>query len=363
MPPAPRQPRSKGPPRASEETIQGRVRGALLGLSVGEALGAPLEGRQLPAAHFPQLNDGPFVDLRAGGPWGLKAGQVSWGSELACCLSTVLRERYEAKEAAKVYARWLGDAIHAPESIKLALELFLEGRGPHTVGLRRWLESGQRLSDSAALARTAPIGVYLARHRDERIGLSLEDTALTHFAPVCRLASVMVNAALAAAVTSPKERAEKAELVKAMEADLSVAAATLARLKPEWVSQVKEATAWLKDDLAAAQAPDPQLFGPDHFLFRSPTSVRVTLRLALWELFHAPTFEAGVVDAANRGGEAPVNALVTGALLGAVHGEHALPTRWKEGVLEAPGPSGGPHWQRYHPRFLATLTPKPPTGS
>jgi len=28
-------------------------------------------------------------------------------------------------------------------------------------------------------------------------------------------------------------------------------------------------------------------------------------------------------------------------------------------LLESPGPSGGPHWELYHPRHLVTLTPKP----
>ena len=359
MPPPPRKPKAKGPPRATEEALAARAHGALLGLAAGEALGVHLEGRQLVAAHFPQLNDGPHTDFRGGGTRALKAGQVSWGTEMACCLSEALRTGFDLEAVAKRYARWLGDANEPPEPVKRALELVLEGRAPEYVGRQLWLESGQALKDNAALVRTTPIGVHLARHRDERIRLCLEDTALTHFAPVCRLASVIVNAVVAAAVTSPKERAEKADLVKAIEADLSVAAATLARREPEWVVAVRDAAGWLREDVTAAQAADPLLFGPELHLFWSPTWARVTLRLALWELFHAPSLEAGVIDAANRGGDAAVNASVTGALLGAVHGEAALPARWREGLLEAPGPSGGPHWNAYHPRFLLALAPRP----
>lgn len=359
MPPPPRKPMSKGPPRATEEAVLSRARGALFGLAVGEALGLPNERRKVVTDQFPQLNEGPLVELQAGGPRRLKAGQVSWGAEMASCLSAALRDGLEFSEAANAYSRWLTDAVGPPWSVKPALALVRQGHMVEAVGRRVWLDSGRRLEDNAALARTAPIGVYFARHRSERIRLSLEDTGLTHFAPVCQLASVIINAAVAAALTSPKEPAEPAELLKAIIADLGLAAAGLARQEPDLVGQVRDAAEQVKEDIALAQQADPLLYGPELYLFSTPASVRVTLRLALWELFHAPSFEAAVIDVANRGGDAPVNTLVTGAVLGAVHGDQAIPERWREVVLESPLASGGPHWELYHPRHLVTLTPKP----
>jgi ADP-ribosylglycohydrolase len=278
---------------------------------------------------------------------------------MAFCLSAVLRNGFELTEAAKAYSRWLTDAVEPPAAVRVALELWREGRPVEAVGRRAWMESGQRLKDNGGLARTAPIGVYFARHRDERIRLSLEDTGLTHFAPLCRLASVIVNAAVAAGLTSPKERAETTEVLKAIEAELGVAAAGLAQREPEWVGQVKDAFEQLREDVSLAQQDDPLLYGPELHLFTTPTPVRVTVRLALWELFHAPSVEAALIDVVNRGGDAPVNALVTGAVLGAIHGEGGIPGRWREVLLESPGPSGGSHWHAYHPRLLVTLTPKP----
>jgi ADP-ribosylglycohydrolase len=141
-------------------------------------------------------------------------------------------------------------------------------------------------------------------------------------------------------------------------AELAIAAVTLGRKEPDWIGHVSDAADWLREDLRAALDDDPLLYGPDLHLFSSPTHLRVTFRLALWELFHAPSLQSGLLDVVNRGGEADVNAAVTGALLGAVFGDAAVPQEWASTVLEALEWVGGPHWHVYHPRLMITLEPK-----
>jgi ADP-ribosyl-[dinitrogen reductase] hydrolase len=359
--PAPRRPVKKGPATVTPEQVHARSQGALLGLAVGEAMGVTNAGRQLQAPLFPTLADGPQTELRGGGALELKRGQVSWASELAFCLSATLRNHggYDVVEAGKTYARWVADALELPESLRLPFELILEGRSPEHTGRRVWLESAQRQRDGAALTRVAPLAVFfsLPEHAPERLAASLDDTAITHYAPLCQLASATLAGLVAAAIRAPSEQLAQAEALKVLEAQLAIAAATLGRREPEQVMPISDAAQALREDVKAAQAPDPHLYGPELHLFRSQ-SVRVAFRLALWELFHAPTFEAGVLDVINRAGDASVNGAVAGALLGAVHGAPTIPKRWAEGVLAAPGPGGGAHWNTYHPRFLLTLEPK-----
>lgn len=353
-PPPPRRPTNKkvkAPTVASAEQIRARQRGALLGLSVGEALGIRNELRNLPAAHFPELNEGPVVEPRGGGRFELLPGQVTWGSELAQVLSQTLRNlrRYDVFETGKAYARWLPTAVDVPEAIKSALEQIIDGRSPEYSGRRVWLEGFQKIRDNAPLARTAPIGVFFHSKRDERINASLEDTAVTHFDPLCQLACATFNGIIAAGICTPAERLDPAALLKVAEAELSLAAATLGRKEGDWVSQVKEAADMLREDLKLAQDDDPELYGPDlHLFFPVPTSIRITYRLAFWELFHAPSLEAALIDVVNRGGDADTNAAVTGALFGAIFGESAVPSAWAERVLEVRGGN-------YHPRNLVTL--------
>lgn len=353
-PPPPRKPTNrkvKAPTVASAEMVRARQKGALLGLAVGEAMGIRNEQRNLPASQFPELNEGPLVEPRGGGRFELAPGQVTWGCELAQVLSVTLRNlrRYDVLETGKAYARWLPNAFDVPDAVKAALEQIIDGRSPEYSGRRVWLEGFQKVKDNASLARTVPIGVFFHSKREERVIASMEDSAITHFDPICQLACATFNGIVAAAISTPEERLDPAQLLKIAEAELSFAAAMLGRKESDWVSQTKDAADWLREDLKYAQEDDPELYGPDlHLFFPWPTSVRITYRLAFWELFHAPSLEAAIIDVANRGGDSDTNAAVTGALFGAIFGEKAVPELWSERVLEARGGA-------FHPRNLVTL--------
>jgi ADP-ribosyl-[dinitrogen reductase] hydrolase len=133
----------------------------------------------------------------------------------------------------------------------------------------------------------------------------------------------------------------------------------LAQASYEFVREIQDAAELIKADLDAAQKDDPLLYGPELHLHAQDTFVRVTLRVAFWELFHAPSFEAGLLDVVNRGGDTCGNGAVTGALLGAFHGARSIPERWHKPMLAALGEGrGGPLWERYHPRHLLLVLDK-----
>jgi hypothetical protein len=61
----------KAPPGEINQEILNRVLGSIAGMALGDALGAHVEFR-------PQeyLEKNPVMDLKGGGTWGLKKGQV-----------------------------------------------------------------------------------------------------------------------------------------------------------------------------------------------------------------------------------------------------------------------------------------------
>lgn len=69
--------------------------------------------------------------------------------------------------------------------------------------------------------------------------------------------------------------------------------------------------------------------------------VLIALRNALWQLTHAPNLEEGVVDTVMRGGDTDTNAAICGALLGAVYGCDAIPSQWRDAVLNCRPEAGG----------------------
>ncbi len=337
-----------------------RSRGALLGLSVGDALGVPLRTRRLVAPPFPQLADGPYWELKGGGPFELRRGQVGESGQQAGVLGAGLRERgcYDADEMPRRYLAWMGHAPGMSDATREVLTEMAESGLPRATAARRvWLRGFRRGAGNGSLARTAPIGVFFHKDTQARVQASLADSALTHFDPCCQLACAALNGSIAHAITAgTKLKVE--DLITAAVSGLSLASASLGRSAADFVQEVSAATAALKDDLAAAQRDDPMLYGPDLHLHLQSNHVRVAFRLAYWELLHAPSFEAGVVDVVNRGGDADANGAIAGALLGAFHGEEEIPSDWQEGVLEALGPYGsGPLSTTWHPRHLLLLAP------
>jgi ADP-ribosyl-[dinitrogen reductase] hydrolase len=354
-PPKPPPKKGKGPLGPTDAQLQSRARGSLLGLAVGDALGTTNEFRKMPAPDFPTLCTGVHTEMRGGGPFAVKRGQVTDDTHMACVLANGLRNirRYEMQDTAKAYAKWMTVAFDVGAQTKAALELIAEGLHSEFAGKRVWIESGQKAAGNGSLMRCAPLGIFYCWERQNRIDFTLQDSQITHWAPLCQLACVVLNAAIAAAMTSDKEVVPKEDVFKNIEAELSLASAQLGRQFPDFVQKVTDASNWLREDIKKAQANDPELYGPDIHMLQMEGYVRVALRLALWEWLHAPTYEAALIDVVNRGGDADTNAAITGALLGAVYGDAAIPERWSQDVLECRPPA--PFHDLYHPNTLLTL--------
>ncbi len=352
---------------ADEDTMASRARGALWGLVLGEALGGPCEFKNLVAPQFPQLAEGPYDELTSGGRCELLKGQTGQATQQAVVLSQVLRAHagHDAADAARRYVRWQEAAFDVSEANRQSILQLIDGRTPEWSGRRAWLESDRTLVDNAALARTLPIGLYFCRDRQRRLEATLADGAITHFAPISQIACVVFNTLIAAAVTTPLERLSTAEVIKVVDLEISFAGLQLTERYPEFINSITQAIEDLRDDTRMAQQSDPELYGPDLHLFQQPTRVRLAFRLALWEALHAPSLTAGLIDVVNRGGDADTNAAITGALLGAIHGDTGLREDWKETVLEGPLALRGPLATTYHPRqlmpFAGQWAPAPAT--
>jgi ADP-ribosylglycohydrolase len=343
-----------------------RARGCLLGLAVGDALGTTLEFEKLDAPAFPRMATGPHVGVTGGGPFTLLPGQVTDDTEMACCLAESLREKgdLDVADVARRYIEWSRHAFDVGMQISQVLEATASGK--QGASREFWLARDKRPAANGSLMRTAPIGVAFAGCDDLRLAkASIAESAITHYDPRCSLACAALNGAIAAALAGDKERDLFQLRQAAYLAGSNALLCLLGQLVPQeawpevanlatlgsgsesankailepWpeVASLASAADAINSDIAASTANDPGLYGPELFLNRADGAgfVRVALRLAFWELFHAKTFEAGLIDVVNRGGDADTNGAIAGALLGAFHGEAAIPARWREPVLAA----------------------------
>jgi len=200
--------------------------------------------------------------------------------------------------------------------------------------------------------RTAPIGVFFAHDPTLRRAAALADSMLTHYDPRCRLACAAFDTAIAHGVLGSDR---PATLLEAARHELWHAAAALRAEGGEGAAALSGAIHDIEEDLNLAAQDDPGLNGPAVHIHRHQGSVRVAFRLAFWELLHAPSWLAGIVDVVNRGGDADTNGAIAGALLGSLYGESAIHEPWRKLVLEAVPREPGPLRDVYHPKALLAL--------
>src|SRR5687767_1586163 len=85
-----------------------RFRGALLGLAVGDALGATLEFTNRGTFR-------PITEMTGGGPFRLEPGQWTDDTSMALCLAASLVEcrGFDARDQMERYCRWQDDGFYS----------------------------------------------------------------------------------------------------------------------------------------------------------------------------------------------------------------------------------------------------------
>lgn len=335
------------------------ARGTLLGLAVGDAFGTTLEFQAREAPPFPTLATGPHVDITGGGPFSVEPGQVTDDTQMAACLAASLKEhgRFHATDVAQRYVAWMAHAFDIGNLTHASLSMIARGVSIGEASRRAWIQSDRKSAGNGSLMRIAPMAVRFVDDAVARRLAALADSAITHFDPRCRIACAAFCAAIAEAGAG---RTDPAAMHAAAVEEVDEATRALIDLVPSDGPYVEQAREALLADLELARRDDPALYGTEVHVHRSQGFVRVAFRLAFWELLHAPTYEAALVDAVNRGGDADTNGAIAGALMGARLGEQAIPGVWKARVLDALRTSSNTALRdTYHPRVLLELADVP----
>ena len=280
-----------------------RAVGSVLGLALGDALGAPFEFRR--AAQVP--DPVPAFELE----WmGLPPGTTTDDTAMARNLIGSLLERRGVLDTNDVLARhiaWLESGppdvgnltrivlSRAADGVKDAAQAYVEQRGPEVS------------AGNGSVMYCAPLGVAYADRPEQLLTLAPALSAITHWDERCRTACLAITLAVASLVRGdPGERA--------------VIDAVIAVADREGGEELE----YLVEQAGRTRPVD----GPDmgFTLF--------TAGLALQVAAEQPGFEEGLRHVVGLGGDTDTNAAVAGALLGALHGRGGLPTTWLEHVAD-----------------------------
>ena len=274
-----------------------RAVGSVLGLALGDALGAPFEFRRATDIPVPM----PAFEL----PWmGRPPGATTDDTAMARNLVRSLIANRGGLDTADVLARhvaWL--ATVPPDVGTLTRRVLSRARDGVADAAREYVEQrGPEVSaGNGSVMYCAPLGVAYASHPDDLLDAAPVLSAITHWDERCRTDCLAVTLAVAALVRGEEPR----------DAVLRAVGAVAGREGSEELE--------LLVDTAGLTRP---IDGPDQGF------VHFTAGVALRTAAEAPTFEDGLRSVVSFGGDTDTNAAVTGALLGALHGRGGLPDEW-----------------------------------
>ena len=286
-----------------------RYRGALLGLAVGDALGAPLEG--LRAGWFE-----PVEEMVGGGFHGVEPGQWTDDTSMALCLAESLIERggFDPIDQLERYRRWYREGYLSSKdhcfgiggTTRESIECFEETGEPYG-GTEDPNKAG-----NGSIMRLAPVPLFFAHDPREAIECSAESSRTTHAARNAVDACQYFGGLLVGAVNGTN----KDELLSG-------------RYSPVPGLWEEQPLAPEIDEVAAGSFKNrqpPQIEGSG-YVVRS-------LEAALWAFCNSSSFEGGCLLAVNLGDDTDTTGAVYGQLAGAFYGVEDIPERWTNVVFQ-----------------------------
>jgi len=288
-----------------EVTTLERYLGSMLGLAVGDAVGAQVE--------FMRPGDfEPVADMVGGGVFRLPAGAFTDDTSMALCLAQSLVERggFDPVDQLERYLRWIregymsstGRAFDVGGTCADAILRFEATRQPYCGS------TNPNRAGNGSIMRLAPVPLFFAREPEKAVEMSAASSRTTHGAPNAVDGCRYLGALIVGAVSG----ASKEEL-----------------LSPRYTPAPG---LWERAPLADAV----REIADGSFVAKDPPEIRGTgyvvdsLEAALWAFHRGHSFEEGLMLAVNLGDDADTTAAVYGQLAGAFYGVSAIPRRFRD---------------------------------
>ncbi|CAF1578441.1 unnamed protein product [Adineta ricciae] len=320
-----------------------RIQGSLVGLAIGDAVGAAVEFRP-----YEYLKEHPVVDMQSGGTWDLQAGQWTDDTSMALCLaaSLIIRGKSNSYDQFARYKRWYrngylsstGKCFDIGKSTRQAIEEF-ENRQRQVISLK--MQQNFSSNSSFALADDLMEYYYQQYGFDIKCGTvdSAGNGALMRLAPIPLFYfksydSVRQYIEESTRLTHGDQRAIDACQFYAGLIWHAINGFTKKQLLHPNFYQEHLHIPLHKDVLEIARGSYKQKTGYEDGI-RGRGYVLESLEAALWAFYNdGDSFERGALAAVNIGDDTDTTAAIYGELAGAVYGIHKLPERWLKKLFE-----------------------------
>lgn len=282
-----------------------RIRGAMYGVAVGDALGAPLE---FMSAECIQARHGVVRDMIGGGWLNVRPGEITDDTQMTICVARGIAQnpKNPVEPVGMHFIQWYASgpkdvgAICA-SSISNARSAAHDFSGPtesdwKEASIRSHISHGGRSAGNGSLMRTVYVGLYY-NHELSVIDKAHRISQMTHYDPIASTACTSYSLAVSRLIHEDDIERRRGLLAYAITGGP----------EPEY---------------------DPDVIASDDFIPNPTGYVVDSFAAALHCLYTTDTFEEAVVKAVNLGGDADTIGAITGGLAGALYGYSAIPERW-----------------------------------
>lgn len=277
--------------------MKDRVKGALIGLACGDAVGTTLEFET--RGTFEPIND-----MVGGGPFDLEPGQWTDDMSMAMCLghSLIYKHGFDPIDQMNRYCNWYqygymssnGECFDIGVTVSSALRKYLETGDPFSGPVDEFS------SGNGSIMRLAPIPMYFHNRLQECVEYAGDSSRTTHGSAECidscRLFSTYIHKAFTA--NSKEEVFNAGGNEPNTEKVRAISSMDFMKLSYE------------------------DLTGSGYVI--------ESLESALWCFVNSSSFEDAILLAANIGNDADTTAAVCGQISGAFYGASGVPAKWKE---------------------------------
>jgi ADP-ribosyl-[dinitrogen reductase] hydrolase len=285
-----------------------RYNGCLIGLAIGDALGAPVEFKK--AGEFK-----PVSTFESGGSFNLSAGQWTDDTSMALCLADSLVEKaaFDPIDQLERYVKWYregymsstGHCFDIGTTTEAALKDFESTRQPY-----RDAASLPKASNGSIM-RLAPVVLAFRQNPQTAIHFCGLSSKTTHPAKdsvdACRYLGALMWGAI---------NGEKKEVLLS---------------KNYFPLLEKSNDEPLSESIQAIAAGSFKKKNPPDI--KGTTYATDCLEAALWAFYHTTDFEHGCLKAVNLGDDADTTGAVFGQIAGSFYGFQSIPPEWREGLF------------------------------
>ena len=282
--------------------MQDRIKGTLVGLACGDAVGTTLEFETRGTFE-------PISDMIGGGPFHLKPGQWTDDTSMALCLAHSLADQngFDAMDQMDRYCNWYqfgymssnGECFDIGMTVSGALRNYLKTKDPFS-GSTEHYSSG-----NGSIMRLSPIPIFYQSDKEACLKYAGESSRTTHASDECiescKLLASLISSAFGA--TSKEDVFKKNYYEPDCESIKNIAHLNFMTMKYHEL----EGSGYVVESLISA----------------------------LWCFMHSNNFREAILLAANIGNDADTTAAICGQIAGAFYGYSGIPKQWRDGITLA----------------------------